>query len=47
VQVRATPQGADLGGELTHFAVLKNFVFQQKLKLKYAKNVLLFFNKKL
>jgi len=39
----ATPQG--LGSEPTHFAVLKDFVFQQKLKPEYAKNALLFFEK--
>jgi len=35
-QVGAT-QGTGLGGKPTHFAVLKDFVFQQKLKPKYAK----------
>jgi len=42
---RATTQGTGLESEPTHFAILKDYVFQQKLKPKYAKNALLFFEK--
>jgi len=37
------PRVQALGVKPTHFAVLKYFVFQQKLKPKYAENTLLFF----